>query len=46
MYLDYDSYEEDLDMDLLYGCHEPIDPILREDDVNPDLEGIGRQYLE
>lgn len=46
MNLNYDEYGEEVDLDLLYKSSEPIDPVVRDEEVNPDLEGMGRQYLE
>jgi len=48
MNLNYDCYREEADienLEMLYGTHEPIDPITREH-RNSDLEGLGKQVLE
>jgi hypothetical protein len=43
MNLDYDEYGSDLDPEFMYG--RPHAELL-DQEVNPDLQGMGRQYLE
>lgn len=43
MNLDYDEYSPEVDPAFMYG--RP-DAELLDEEVNPDLEGMGRQYLE
>lgn len=43
---EYTDYIDELEQDLLYGSHELMEPVLREEKRNPDLHELGRQWLE
>lgn len=43
MNLDYDEYGSDVDPEFM---HVRPDAELLDQEVNPDLQGMGRQYLE
>lgn len=43
MNLAYDEYSPEVDPAFMYGR---VDAEIFDEEVNPDLEGMGRQYLE